>query len=288
MRSSETEILCTLLSTPELFHVDLITGNATLLHTFPSILGVLGIAEIGHDIFYVAGGNFSVNTFQSTEGSFAVWKVDFREFDKSGVAGVKVSKLVDIKEAVFLNGATRLDAASKTLLITDSVLGGVWEVDVKTGIYKLGLQIPELARPGVTQQPVGVNGIKVHDGYLYFTNSGKGTLGRVPVNTVSGAVTGPAELLTTGIQPDDFTVGKDGSAWIAQSAINTLSVLLKNGTVVDVLGSANELTISGPTACLFGKEGQLYCTTNGGFPSRVNGTFTGGRVMEIDTKGFDL
>lgn len=145
-----------------------------------------------------------------------------------------------------------------------------------------------MARLGVAQQPVGVNGIKVHDGYLYFTNSGKGTLGRVPVNTVSGAVAGPAEVLVSGIQPDDFTIEKGGLPWIAQSAINTLSVLLKNGTVVDVLGSANELTIGGPTACLFGKKDQLYCTTNGGFPSRVNGTFTGRRVMEIDTKGFDL
>jgi sugar lactone lactonase YvrE len=122
-----------------------------------------------------------------------------------------------------------------------------------------------LELPGAAQQPVGVNGIKVHDGYLYFTNSGKGTLGRVPISTVSGVVTGPAEVLVSGIQPDDFTIGRGGLAWIAQSAINTLSVLLKDGTVVDVLGSANELTIGGPTACLFGKKGQLFCTTNGGF-----------------------
>jgi hypothetical protein len=289
MRSnSGNEILCTILSTPDLYHVDLVTGSAKLLHSFPSILGVLGIAEIGHDIFYVAGGNFSLTTFQSTLGSYAVWKVDLRGFDEYGVAGVKVSKLVDIKEAAFLNGATRLDAASKTLLIADSLLGGVWEVDVETGRYKLGVQIPELARPGAAQQPPGVNGIKVHDGYLYFTNTGKETLGRVPVNTVSGAVMGPAEVLVSGIRPDDFTIGKGGLAWITQPLKNTLSVLLKNGTVVDVLGSMNELTIAGPTACLFGKKDQLYCTTMGGLASQVNGTFTGGRIMEIDTESFGL
>jgi streptogramin lyase len=189
---------------------------------------------------------------------------------------------------VFLNGATRLDAVPKTLLIADSVVGSMWEVNVKTRSYKLGVQIPELARLGAAQQPVGVNRIKVHDGYLYFTNLGKGTLGRVLVNTVSGAVTGPANVLVSGIQPDDFTIGRGGSAWIVQSVINTLSVLLRDGTVVDVLGSANELTIGGPTASLFGKKDQLFCTTNGGFPSRVNGTSTGRRVMEIDTGDFDL
>lgn len=68
-----------------------------------------------------------------------MWKVDFRGFHKHGVAGVKVSKLVDIKEAAFLNGATRLDTASKTLLVVDSILGGVWDVDVETGSYKLGV-----------------------------------------------------------------------------------------------------------------------------------------------------
>jgi hypothetical protein len=79
MRSSENEILCTVLSTPELFHVNLIMGNATLLHTFPSILGVLRIAEIRHDIFYVASSNFLVTTFQSTPGSIAVLIVDIRD-----------------------------------------------------------------------------------------------------------------------------------------------------------------------------------------------------------------
>jgi hypothetical protein len=285
---SGNDILCTILTTPDLFLVDPSTGYATLLHSFPSVLGLLGIAEIGHDIFYVAGGNFSLTTFVSTTGSYAVWEVDIRGYDKHGVAGVKVQKLVDIKEAMFLNGATRLDSASKKLLIADPFLGGVWEVDVDKGTYELGIDIPEMkptSGPGVS---LGVNGIKVKDGYLYFDNTSQGTLSRIAIDKVSGAVSGAVEVLASGIQPDDFVLGDGGLIWIAQNSRNTISVLLKNGTVVNVAGSANSLLVPGPSACEFGKEDKLYCSSTGGLISQVNGTFVGGEILEINTKGFEL
>jgi hypothetical protein len=286
--NSGNDILCTLLTTPDLYIVDPSTDSATLLHSFPSVLGLLGIAEISHDIFYVAGGNFSIATIVNTPGSYAVWKVDIRGYDEHGVAGVKVEKVVDIKEAIFLNGATRLDSASKKLLIADSFLGAVWEVDVDKGTYELGIEIPEMKPTGGPGLSIGVNGIKVKDGYLYFDNTAQESLSRVDIDEVSGAISGAVELLASGIQPDDFVIGEGGLIWIAQNSRNTISVLLKNGTVVDVAGSKNSLLVPGPSACEFGKGDKLYCSATGGLASQVNGMFVGGEVIEIDTEGFEL
>lgn len=285
---SSNDILCTFLTTPDLYLVGPSTGSATLLHSFPSVLGLLGIAQIGHDIFYVAGGNFSLTTFVNTPGSYAVWEVDIRGYDEYGVAGVKVSKVVDIKEAIFLNGATRLDSASKKLLLADSFLGGVWEVDVDKGTYELGIEIPEMKPASGPGFSIGVNGIKVKDGYLYFDNPSQETLSRIAVDIVSGAVSGAVEVLASEIAPDDFILGEGGLIWLAQNSRNTISVLLKNGTVVDVAGSSNSLAVPGPSACEFGKENKLYCSTTGGLVSPVNGMFVGGEILEIDTEGFKL
>jgi len=286
--NSGGDILCTILTAPELYLVDPSTGSATLLHTFPSVEGVLGIAQLGHDIFYVAGGNVSLETLVFTPGTWTVFEVDIRGYDEHGVAGVKVKELVVIKEALFFNGATRLDSASKTLLIADSFVGGVFEVDVETGAYTLGIDIPEMKKTNAPGLSIGVNGIKVKDGYLYFTNGAQMTLSRVAIDVVSGTVSGAVEVLASGIAPDDFIIGEDGLIWIAQNARNTLSVLLKNGTVVNVAGSQDSLLVPGPSACEFGKEDKLYCSTTGGLINMVNGMFVGGELIEIDTVGFDL
>jgi len=285
---SSNDILCTLFTTPDLYLVDPSTGSATLLHSFPSVLGLTGIAQIGHDIFYVAGGNFSLTTLVNTPGSYAVWEVDIRGYDQRGVAGVKVNKVVDLKEVTFVNGATRLDSASKKLLLADSLLGGVWEVDVEKGTYELGIELPEMKPTSGPGFSIGVNGIKVKDGYLYFDNTSQETLSRIAIDIVSGSVSGAVEVLATGIEPDDFVIGKGDLIWIAQDSLNTISVLLKNGTVVNVAGSSNSLVVPGPSACEFGWEDKLYCTATGGLISQVNGMFVGGEILEIDTKGFNL
>jgi hypothetical protein len=283
--NSGGDILCTIVTAPELYLVDPSTGSATLLHTFPSVDGVLGISQIGHDIFYVVGGNFSLQNLVFKPDSWTVFEVDIRGYDEHGVAGVTVKEVVLIPEAVFFNGATRLDSASKMLLIADSYLGGVWEVDVETGAYKFGIDIPEMKKTSV---PIGVNGIKVKDGYLYFSNTSQGKLSRVAIDVVTGAVSGAVEVLASGIAPDDFIFGEGGLIWIAQNGINTLSVLLPNGTVVDVAGSQNSLLVPGPSACQFGKDDKLYCSSTGGLASMVNGMFVGGEILEVDTEGFKL
>jgi sugar lactone lactonase YvrE len=123
---------------------------------------------------------------------------------------------------------------------------------------------------------------------LYFDNTSQGMLSRIAIDKVSGAVSGVVEVLASGIQPDDFVLGDGNLIWIAQNSRNTISVLLKNGTVVNVAGSTNSLLVPDPSACEFGKEDKLFCTSTGGQISQVNGTFVGGEILEIDTRYFEL
>ncbi|KAH8804420.1 hypothetical protein F5884DRAFT_406731 [Xylogone sp. PMI_703] len=283
--NSAGDILCTLITSPDLYLISPSTGGATLLYSFP-VFGVLGITQLGHDIFYVAGGNFSTLTGELQPRSFSIFKVDIRGYDRHGVDGIQVTELVNIPEAILLNGVARLDPASKTLLVADSFAGVVWEVDSETGVYT-NVSLPEmLPPPNVTA--VGINGVKSKDNYMYWSNTGSGTLSRAAIDPISGAVSGPVEILATGIVPDDFVIGDHGYIWICQNFLNTLSILLPNGTVIDVAGSPDSLLVAGPTACEFGWNEKLYCSTTGGLNSSVNETVIGGEIFEIDTKGFKL
>src|SRR2546429_191408 len=51
-------LLVTILNTPELYQVDpLDPREPALIHKFPRALGLLGIAEVDHDVFAVIAGN---------------------------------------------------------------------------------------------------------------------------------------------------------------------------------------------------------------------------------------
>jgi hypothetical protein len=70
---SNGQLLVTLASAPELYLVDPIGGKQPLLvHQFPSVVGLTGIAEVEKDVFAVVGGNLSLTTFTSPPGSYSL------------------------------------------------------------------------------------------------------------------------------------------------------------------------------------------------------------------------
>lgn len=284
---SNGDILVTLLTVGDLYIIDTSpTPTARLVHAFP-VSGLLGIAELEHDLFYVAGRNITFTG--SMPNISSVWEVDMRSFSKSGA---RVRKVTAIPEAVLLNGLVALSPAENTILIADSGLGVIWRVNVKSGAYSIAISDPLTAPVPTAALAIGVNGVKIRDGNLYFTNTNQGLTAYVPIST-DGTTTGKVEVLATGIAPDDFDLDCEGRAWIAQNTLNKVSVLLRNGTVVDYVGATDQLTVAGVTSCLVkiapsnrGGERKgapiLYCTTAGGLASPVNGTVTeGGKVVVI-------
>ncbi|CAM6097038.1 unnamed protein product [Calypogeia fissa] len=100
---SNGEILITL-AEPNLYLVNTTAKSATLVYTFPDVLGLGGITEVDHDIFYLAAGN--VSNITTRPRSFSVWEVDMRSWSLS--SGAVVRKVTDTPDAVAPNGLTTL------------------------------------------------------------------------------------------------------------------------------------------------------------------------------------
>ena len=121
---SNGQLLITRTDVPELYLVDPLHPSASLVHQFTSATGLLGIAEVAHDIFAVIAGKIDLATASAVPGSFVIWKVDMRS------AKAAVSKIAEVPEALFLNGMTLFNAKTSTVLIADSKKGVIWRLDV--------------------------------------------------------------------------------------------------------------------------------------------------------------
>lgn len=249
---SNGQILATLLTTPEIYLLDPAKAPPTcsLVYQFPSVLALTGIIELGHDIFYVCAGNFNVAAYKNEPGSYSVYEVDIRNFEKDG-DGVRVNKICDIKESGLLNGMELFSEEAREVLIADSEVGCVWKVNVGTGQYEMAVQVEEMKVP--TQGlPMGINGIKIRDGYLYWTNTGRRQFCRIKIDH-TGKAMGEVEIVAEDCLGDDFVFDKEGNAWITQNPLNTVAVVRISGEVTLVAGKKEELEVCGGTACQFGK-----------------------------------
>jgi hypothetical protein len=55
----EGSVLITRTDVPELWSIDPLRGDATLIHTFPVVATLEGIVEVRKDIFAIAGLNYT-------------------------------------------------------------------------------------------------------------------------------------------------------------------------------------------------------------------------------------
>lgn len=299
-------VLVNMLSSPDMYLVPTNPPSAPVhIAHIPYNLGLTGIAEMGHDVFYAIAGNFSADTFHVQVGSFSIWQVDLR-----GLPGLprnltsKTRKVVDIPEGL-LNGLTVLNPVEGILLAADSELGVVWSINVHTGETAVAINDTALAPVQSSPLPLGCNGLHIVDQNLYFTNTNKASSSRVPLDMTTGRATGPVETLvqTPNISPDDFTLDFQGNVWLASDAYNEL-VLLANVTATPasasassniqiVAGSPNATRVLGLSAAAFGnsaldlQRGSLYVTTNGGAEEYLYRNWTmGGSLLRYDVASF--
>lgn len=295
---SNGQLLLTVLTSPNLYLLDPSeSSKPALVHSFEGYLGLLGITEVEKDIFYIAAGNFNISTFDTGVGSYAIWEVDMRNSSiaNSLVLGAAIKKVTDIPEAVLLNGMETLfgpTLASKShVLVADSGQGLVWQVDPKTGKYSTFAAVQEM-EPSAEGMLIGINGIKIRDSYLYWTNSSLQLFCRIAIGG-DGTPKGETEVVKNEIFGDDFVFDDRGNAWVAQNVFNKIGVLMADGSVITVAGEPDQFTVAGPTACRFGRRPDdqhiLYVATTGGIGAPINGTeFEGAKVVAVDTKSFGM
>lgn len=242
-----------------------------LVHHFAANL--FGIVEVQEDIFYVSAG------MVGQPGSFAIHKVDM-----SVSSSAKVSKLVDVPEAVFLNGSALLSPRNGLILVADSILGAIFAIDTQAATVKKWLQHKALKKATADPNFPGVNGIKMHNGYLYLSNTDAKTFLRAGLNGAGDAV-GSVEVIYDGCNIDDFAFDAEGSVYLTTHVFNSIVKIRSNGVRSRIAGGPEDIVAAGTTAAAFGRtpkdRSTLYVTTNGGMSYPVHGKVEPGRLLSL-------
>jgi sugar lactone lactonase YvrE len=207
-------------------------GSVTILATLPaSTTGtamVSGLVRAGDGTLYV---NYNAGR-QS-----GIWRI--------APEGGAAEQIVALPEVKFLNGLA-LDRGQDALYVTDSTSGAVWKVSLGSRTASVWAQGAEFQPNAVKGSGFGANGIKVHDGVVWVSNTDKGTLLSIPIGRhgAAGSVRTSAQGLTA---IDDFAfTGQGDTVLAAQNFISQASIVHSDGTHETVLTSSDGL--SNPTS----------------------------------------
>ena len=189
---------------------------------------------------------------------------------------------VEIPDALFLNGATAF--LDRSLLVGDAVRGCIYLVDTVARTQRVWFEDAALKK--VTAEPwlPGVNGIKRHGRYIYFSNTDAACIGRIPFNEAGqpGAVEIVAERFTC----DDFAFDVSGNLYATTHVHNTVTRLSPDGARA-VLAGAEE-GLAGSTAIAFGRSPadrrSLYVTTTGGILAPHQGRVREAKLLRLDVE----
>lgn len=162
--------------------------------------------------------------------------------------------VVPLPAATFPN-AVVIDGRRDRFLVTDSAGGRIWQAPLRGGAASVWSADPALAPGGF----FGANGMKLHDGAVWASNSDHGTILRIPLTEDGGS--GRAEIRATGLAGvDDFDFTGHGTEILA--AINQGSRLVRvgaDGTHETLLDAADGM--QGTTAVAV--RGNRVYVTNG-------------------------
>lgn len=224
-------------------------GSVTILRTLPAATtgpsGATGIVRADDGTLFV---NYNAGA-QS-----AIWRLG-----RHGTA----APFTPLPAAKFLNGLA-LDRFADTLYATDSATGTVYQVQLRTGravVWAQGGPLLPTAAVGF-----GSNGIKVHDGAVWVSNTAQGTLLRIPIGRHGTA--GPISTVARGLAGiDDFTfTGFGDTVLAALNSQSEVSLVHPGGSSHIVLTAADGL--SNPTSLAV--RGSTVYVASAAYATRVD------------------
>ena len=267
-------------TSPLLNELDPATGTLRLVHDFADYGNAIqGITEITPDAFTLNVLTCTIATNLScTPGSLSTWLLDFCDYG-SWDDMPRIRQLATFPNAGFLNGMAALN--SNTVLMADSFLGGIWSLNIYTGIKKL--VFTDSSMNGTATVATGINGIRVRPGWLYFTNSAKGTFNRIAIDLKTGEKAGQSETISSSLSgPDDFEIDDDtGEAYVCNGAADEILRITLNGGRKRAIAKLPGLTSARWNVDQNGKV--LYVSDVGGLAQYVKHNVTlGGAIYRID------
>ncbi len=198
-----------------------------------------------------------------------------------------VRRVTDIQEALLLNGLANVGGCEPAVLVADSTLGVVFRAEVATGDYEKVLDVPETKRgPGSEDRASGVNGIKLHEGYLYWSNSDLHTIYRIQVDEkgypLEGCLVENFATVEGVAFLDDFAIHSRGTIWATTNYYDFIVAIESNGIQTVIPGGL----LAGSTAATFGRTSRdrdiLYVIRHGS-----SGTASeSAKVVAVDTRHF--
>ncbi|KAI1340000.1 hypothetical protein F5Y15DRAFT_381087 [Xylariaceae sp. FL0016] len=269
-----------------------------LLYTFAGLDSLTGVVAgtgkkrdgdgDGEDTLLVLGGNIT-GPGAGVPGSWAVWQVaGFGSSNLDGGTGrglastSTATKVADIPGDVFPNGIALLPNDDNVVLISDSKNGALLRLDRAANRLDTILCAPEMAPVLGAKPAIGINGLKIRDGWAYWGNSFASTIYRSCLNSTgfhcaNGSRKAERVAEVPGTWLDDFAFGSDDIIWAATNVNNTVVAIdaAQNRSEV-VAGATDSLELAGVTAVDFGRRAGertlLFFSTSGGLAYPVNGS----------------
>jgi hypothetical protein len=194
-----------------------------------------------------ANGAIYVGYVAGDAGFTGIWRLE---------ADVTPRRVIALPADSFPNGMA-VDERSGMLYIADSIRGAIWRAPVTGGNAEIWVAGEELVPTSI----LGANGLKVHGGFVWVSNSDQKTLLRYPIERDGAA--GPVETAASGHALDDFTFieGSDVVA-AALNLDNEVALIRADGSYQTVLTAADGLQT--PSAVL-ARPGRIYVLSSAHF-----------------------
>lgn len=266
---SNGSLVVVLYDRPEVWEVNPLISDADpkMLIRFEDATRITGITEPVADNFVVM--------VSMKAGGFTIWKLSLNSSQTNAT-----QVIATVPGAGSLNGLTAL--SSTIALAADTGRGVVHRFDLARGEATVVLRDPTMSLPVVGG---GINGVRYRAGFLYYTNSLKGILARIPIDATTAEATGPAEVLASGlIGIDDFALGHSDDEFFIMDWIRSRILKVTPGGTTEVLAASSD-GVAWPTSAQFGRTDEdintIYVTSSGNPASLVFGKFEGGKILAV-------
>ena len=237
---------------------DGMAGSVEKFATIPGVAGVVGVATSDNGLVITA----FAKPFRVAPAGGGPPQIDLSDvgpevivIDKTGAI---VATIPGHRGQAF-NGIARADTG--VYLIADSNAATIWRVDIARQQIESWLTDEDLAPGGAA--PIGANGIKVRNGYVYVGVTGRGIIYRIPIDG-DGRPQDALTKVSEGIRPDDFDVARDGTIYLMSGM--TMYRISPSGETIKMLDN-----VPGGAATMVSSDGKwVYWPTRGGtLPQRL-------------------